>query len=39
MVGLPHGTSDLFALQYSMGDRMTKDFLRWLTFVGALDST
>lgn len=36
MVGLPHGTSDLFALQYSMNDRMTKDFIRWLTFVGAL---
>jgi serine/threonine protein kinase len=39
MVGLPHGTSELFALQYSMDDRMTKDFLRWLTLVGALKST
>ncbi len=38
MVGLPHGTSDLFALLYSMDDRMTKDFLRWLTLVGALKS-
>ena len=39
MVGLPHGTTDLFALQYSMGDRMTKDILQWLALVGALKST
>lgn len=39
MVGLPYGPSDeLFALRYSMGNHMTKDFLSWLRFVGALTS-